>query len=887
MTMEVVNAFVDGFDLVILAREGDKIVEHKARPEYSFFVETAELDVDFARQLRGANAVRAMKQEGRYTRIAWVDDATRKEMLYGRYTKYWDDAAGEYVKGKKPSPFQEQDIITYEGDVDPIRRWFTDTGATIAKPQRGYFDLETDSRCTFADAKAGKARILSIAACREDESMPWVDVITEFTDRAERALILRFFKWIDDASVDQLLAWNGDGFDFLVLEKRIERLGLNLDMRRKLWLDHMLLFKRMNLNSSDSGEEKQSLALNAIAQAQIGEGKEEIPEFVAKRWPGQSLGSITYELWEAGGEFRDLLARYNLKDTLLMPRIEAKTGYIALFDTLADVCRVLPDSRGLLPTQQMDGFMLRLAYERNHHFATREWHERGEEEERKPYDGAFVMQPKTVGSDLAKDDWTHEQAAAWRSKMRLTTGLLHDVHVADFASLYPSIIITWNMSPETKRGVPVNGPIPAGHCRSPLTGIGFTTEFEGILPAALKTMISMRKEWSDKAASLPPGTPEAKEAQRRSMAYKVAANSFYGVVGSPFSRYFDRQVAESVTQNGVWLIKRTIAAAESGEWMEGAAPMEVMYGDTDSFFAMNTSQTEFEMFVKWCNTTLYPKILESVGVVVPDSRVKLAYEKEFSLLVFTAKKRYAGCFKHYKGSAARPVPKEGEEFDKKLHSKPEIKGFEFKRGDAIVLARTLQEKVIMNMMRGTTRPEPYRALLSDALTHVAKDPLPIEEIVLSKSLSKKPKDYHRQNAKGEEMAVPPHVRVAEMLQAQGRELGEGSRVAYVIQDGSDGIKPIPAHEYNGENIDRYFLWESSIYPSTQRLLEAAFPAEDWKTGLERIRPKKPRGRKVLAGQQSMFADPGDPIGEAMKAKRHLEDAWREGFARSFEAQVCR
>lgn len=886
MTMEVVNAFVDGYDLVILARDGERIVEHKVRPEYSFFVETKEIDVDFGRQLRSASVVRSMREEGRFTRIAWSDDQVRKEMLYGRFTKVWDDETGEYHKGRRPSPFQERQITTYEGDVDPIRRWFTDTGATIAKPRRGYFDLETDSRCTFAEAKAGKARILSVAACREDESMQWVDVIPDWSDRAERALIVKFFDWIDEANADQLLAWNGDGFDFLVLAKRIERLGLNLDMRRKLWLDHMLLFKRMNLNSSDSGEEKQSLGLNSIAQAQIGEGKEEIPPEVAKRWPGRSLGSLAYELWEAGGEFRKLLVRYNLKDTLLMPRIEKKTGYVALFDTLADVCRVLPDTKGLLPTQQMDGFMLRLALERGHHFATKEWRERGEEEKREAFAGAFVMQPKTIGSGDAKDEWTEEQAAKWRAKMKLDTGILRDVHVADFASLYPSIIITWNMSPETKRDIPINGPIPPGHCRSPLTGIGFTTEFEGILPAALKTMIAMRKEWSDKAASLPPGTPEAKEAQRRSMAYKVAANSFYGVVGSPFSRYFDRQVAESVTQNGVWLIKQTIAEAECARWKEGATPMEVFYGDTDSFFAMQTTQTEFEMFTAWCNKELYPRILASVGVVVAESRVKLAYEKEFSLVVFTAKKRYAGCFKHYKGSAARPVPAEGEAFDKTKHSKPEIKGFEYKRGDAAVLARRLQEKVIMALMRGTTRPEPYRAMLAEALAHVAKDDLPLEEVQLSKSLSKPPKEYHRTNAKGVAQAVPPHVRVAEKLIAEGRELGEGSRVAYVVSDGSDGIKAIPAHEYAGE-LDRYYLWENLVYPPTQRVLQAAFPAENWVAGLERIRPKKPRGGKVLAGQGSHFADPGDPIGEAARAKRHLEDAWREGFARAFEVEVCR
>lgn len=876
--MEVVNAFVDGPDLVILEREGDRIVEHKKKPEYSFFVETEKLDSDFLRQLRSASAVRSLRQEGKWTRIEWADEFIRREMLYGRKAQpVKDPATGGTEWVRRRSPFQERGIVTYEGDVDPVRRWFTDTGASIAKPRRGYFDIETDSRVTFAAAKAGKTRILSIAACTEDESSQFLRVLDRWSDDSERRLILEFFAWIDEVGANQLLAWNGDKFDFPVLRNRIERLNLNLDMRRKLWLDHMVLFERMNKNSSDSGEEKQSMALNAIAHAQIGEGKEEVPPEVARRWPGRSLAALAYELWEAGGEFRELLGRYNLKDTLLMPRIERKTGYIALFDTLADVCRVLPDSRGQLPTQYMDGFMLRLALERGHHFATKEYREKGEEEENDPFAGAFVMQPRTVGSNKKEDEWSDEDARKWRLKMQLDNGILRDVHVADFASLYPSIIITWNMSPETKRGIPVNGPIPAGHCRSPLTGIGFTTEFEGILPAALKTMISLRKEWSEKAAKLPPGTPEAKEAQRRSMAYKVAANSFYGVVGSPFSRYFDREVAESVTQNGVWLIKRTISEAESRN-------MEVLYGDTDSFFAMQVSQTEYEAFVAWCNKELYPTILKSVGCT--ENAIKLAYEKMFSLVFFTAKKRYAGCFLHYKGTAAKPVPGEGEAFDKTKHSKPEIKGFEYKRGDATVLARELQERVIMTLMRGVVKAEPYRAMLTQVLNHIAIADLPIEEVQISKSLSKPTKDYHNKKKKknGEEQAVPIHVRVAEMIEVQGKELGEGSRVAYVVVDGSDGIKAIPAADYDG-NIDRYYLWETMVYPPTMRILQAAFPAQDWVTGLERVRPRA-RGRsKALPGQESLFGDASDPIGDAARRRRHLDDVWISMMSRSLEEEL--
>lgn len=841
MSFSVVNAFVDGGELVVVSRGERGREEHKFRPEYSFFVKTDELPEDLARMLRSSRAVRAMTKEGSYTRIAWADEWTRRAMVYGR------KEGNERV----PSPFQERAITIFEGDVDPVRRWFTDTGASVARPHRGYFDIETDSRKTIKQAREGKARVLSIAMCDESEQLQWLGMLEADADWAERKLIQEWWEKIEEFGFEQLLAWNGDGFDFEVLAKRIDRLCLPIDMRLRLWLDHMKMFRRMNLNSSDSGDEKQSMALNAIAQAQIGEGKEEVPPEIAKRWPGRSLASLAWELWEAGGEFRELLGRYNLKDTLLMPRIEKKTGFAALFDTLCDVCRVLPDSRGLLPTQQMDGFMLRLGHERGFRFPTKEYRD-GEDPDQ--FAGAFVMEPKL-------------------------TGILRDVHVADFASLYPSVIITWNMSPETLRDIPVNGPIPEGHCRSPLTGAGFTTQFEGMLPAALKTMISLRKVWSDKQASLPPGTPEAKEAGRRSMAYKVAANSFYGVVGSPYSRYFNRRVAESVTQNAVWLIKRTISEAEDRK-------MTVFYGDTDSFFANDVSQTEYETFVKWCNDELYPTILKSVGCV--ENRIKLAYEKAFAILVMVGKKRYAGRFLHYKGTQAKPVPKEGEKFDKALHSKPEIKGLEYKRGDATVLARRLQERVIMALMREDTRPETYRGMLKEALDHVANDVLPIEEVQLSKSLSKPIKDYQRKTPTGKDAAVPPHVKVAEKLIAGGREIGEGARVAYVVVDGSDGIEAIPAEDYEGK-LDRYYLWENLVYPPTMRVLQAAFPhkeGHDWSTGLERIRPRKPRGQKKVApGQGLLFPDSMDPIGERARAddelrhraEREREEAWERSL----------
>lgn len=818
MSFDVINAFVDGAELVVRHRVDGQLREHRCRAEYAFFVKKSEMTDDFAHSLRGSRAVVAMRDEGSYVRIVWSDDWARKAMLYGR-----KDEHGV----RRPSPFQERGITVYEGDVHPVRRWFTDTGATISKPRRAYYDLETDSRQGVVATKAGSARVLCWALVNEDCKVVARGCLEADTDDAERRLILDYFKAA--GAFDQLAAWSGDDFDEPVLEKRAARLGLReVDKRHWLWLDHLKLYKRMNLNSAESGAEKQSMKLNAIAFATLGEGKEEVPDFVAKRWPGKSLAELSWDLWAAGGEYRDVLTRYNDQDTVLLAKIERETGFIALFDTLADVCRVLPDSRGLLPTQQMDGFMLRLGAERDYRFPTREWKERGEDDdENDPFKGAFVMDPKEKG-------------------------ILKDVHVADFASLYPSIILTWNMSPETKVGRArcKDGDdfsldfedLEEGTCRSPLTGIEFTTEIEGILPYALRVMIAMRKEWKIKAAACPAGSAEAKSADRRSTAYKVAANSFYGVVGSPFSRYYDREVAESVTQNGVWLITKTIEEAEK-------RGMRVIYGDTDSFFATNTSQTEMEMFVKWSNAELYPALLESVGCRAEHRAVLLDYEKAFARIVIVTAKRYAGVFLHKKGQPPKPMPMPGEAFDKKRHSKPEIKGLEYKRGDASLLARRLQEETIMDLMRGVDRPDHYRKIVDDVLAHVSKDELPLEEVAVSQSLSKKTSEYHRADGG----AVPIHVRVAEQLAASGRQIGEGSRVSFVVIDGSDGLKAIPAEDYRGE-CDRYYQWEKRVYPPTMRVLQAAFPDQDWETGLERIRPPKARkGHAAPVEQGALFA----------------------------------
>lgn len=197
--------------------------------------------------------------------------------------------------------------------------------------------------------------------------------------------------------------------------------------------------------------------------------------------------------------------------------------------------------------------------------------------------------------------------------------MIKDVHVCDFASLYPSIIITWNISPETKVAEKTEHT-----AETPLTGHFYDQRTPGILPYAVNELLRLRKEWQAKEKSLPPNTPEWYDAHRKSTAYKIAANSFYGVVGSPMSRFFERDVAESVTQSGAWLIKNVISDAEK-------RGMGVLAGDTDSSFVYGTTRGEFSNFIfEYCNKDLIPRLLKSCGC--KENRIKLDYDKAFERL---------------------------------------------------------------------------------------------------------------------------------------------------------------------------------------------------------------------------------------------------------------
>lgn len=805
-----VNAWWDGKAIraVEATADGGRRVR-RIVGEVSNFIRSSVLSRDLRRELSRSRAIYNFAEEDDWVRIRWRD----------RGYRYQACKTGE---GNKAGWFARKKIATFEGDVDPVSRWLADGEAEIERPRRCYLDIETDSRLPFS--KKHKMRVLCWAVIDEDGGVT-TGMLSSEDDDAERDLLRRMFEAL--ASFDQVLAWYGDGFDFPVIRARAKHCKLKFNFDRLLWLDHMAWFKKANMMAAESGDEKQSMALNEISTS-LGLGGKEEGVVGADSWP----------LWSSGGRDRDKLLRYCVRDTDLMRLIEGETGYVEMLNNVCELCHMFPDSRAVSPQARVDAFMLRLGRQRGIRFPTRQ---RFNDSVQDKFRGAFVMRPTKLG-------------------------ILHDVHVADFKGMYPSIIISWNMSPDTKIDKPEatrNGR-PASACpsylshyplvppvlpdyaaESPITGVWFDQREQGLLPFAVQQLVDMREKYKKIKKAEPQGTKKWIEADRLDKALKIAVNAFYGVIGSKMSRFFDREVAESVTQAGVWLIKETLKKLED----DG---VYTLYGDTDSAMLMGVTNKRMAELVDECNDDLYPRLMSAQQT--RDNRIALDFEKSFSRMILVGKKRYCATYSHYGGTAVT------------TDSKPEIKGLEYKRGDTVKLCRVMQQEMIERLLSdngGWDDPETYVVILRDWLERLLTEPLEVALVKLSKSLSKSLSSYKRTQKKdGTAGKLLPHLEIAHELKKRGEDVGEGTKISYYCSDASKSGDKIYKHVGDwDDDCDRFELWESSVWPASRRVLEVAFPAHDW-ASYDKVRPKRQAnlqtaGRRFaakLVGDQGVLFD---------------------------------
>lgn len=388
-------------------------------------------------------------------------------------------------------------------------------------------------------------------------------------------------------------------------------------------------------------------------------------------------------------------------------------------------------------------------------------------------------------------------------------GLYRDCVVTlDFASLYPSIMLAFNMCYTTQRtevtawelarslGVPESAAalmmqyvkvpaaaVPADARRYHRCGAtDFCREPRGILPTILATLLGRRKQAKREMVAAPPGLPKA-IANGQQLALKLVANSIYGFTGAAEVGMLPQpQIAAAVTCMGRKLTLGTKALCEKEEGVT------CVYGDTDSVFLHLEGVTDIAQA-----STRAKELAAMVDALIPKPN-RLEFEKVYYPLLLKGKKRYCGR-KYEEGQG------DGE---------MDTKGLEMVRRDNFPLLpdtqrRAMEQLVMHDNPAGADRVT--REALVALLTHVPTDLAPF---TIAKELTKPPETYTVQ---------PPHVKVARRMQPAP---AVRDRVPYVVTRGRGGVGDRAVHpdEFRAGGYELDTAWYAQQLSAAMRRLLA-------------------------------------------------------------------
>lgn len=208
----------------------------------------------------------------------------------------------------------------------------------------------------------------------------------------------------------------------------------------------------------------------------------------------------------------------------------------------------------------------------------------------------------------------------------------------DFASLYPSIIISNNIC-YTTLVPPERTDIPDEMCHSikceEEEGKIYTYRFlkkeykEGILPKMCTNLISRRRATRKLMEYEEEGSLVYILLDKRQLALKISANSIYGALGVGEGRIPLPEGARSITALGRILQKR------AGDYVKEKYHGRIVYGDTDSIM-VDLGITDPLDCLK------YGKILEEEISSLYEKPLRIEYEKGFAMALYITKKKYIG-----------------------------------------------------------------------------------------------------------------------------------------------------------------------------------------------------------------------------------------------------
>lgn len=578
--------------------------------------------------------------------------------------------------------------------------------------------------------------------------------------KGEKDLIETFIETIQKRDPDLLVGYNSDRFDFVKLEEKAKTYKIDLKLGRD---EKHLVFQRRGRISAAALTGRVHVDLfNFIEHILAASLSTEVLTLdrVARELIGKGKAPLDWKDIEKAWRKRDVekIASYCQKDSLLTLQL---ADY--LLPQMYELCRVtgqtLFDTSRMFYSQLVEWLYIRKAHELEEVVPNRPKYDEVQRRRKVTYLGGYVQTPQE--------------------------GIHESIAVFDFASLYPTITITHNLSPETldckcceegKNAVPE---LKHHYC---MRRTGFITK-------VLEDLVVKRIEIKEKMKRLSKDSLRYRFLNNRQYALKILANASYGYYAYPGSRWYSKVCAESITSLGRMYIKSVISLAEKMDF-------RVVYGDTDSLF-LRMMQKEVKPFLEKVNSLL-------PGVMGLD--FKGFYPSGIFVLGkggVAAKKRYA------------LVDKKGEMV---------IRGFERVRRDWSAIAKTTQEKVLEAVLKDKN-PEKAVRIVRRMIKTIREGKIDNDDLIIYTQLTKKIQEYEQ---------IGPHVAVAKKIIDRGGQVRAGSTISYIVTKGSGSIseRSEPAEEAKDYDPDYYI--NNQVLPAALRILSGlGYTEEDF------LQEKKP------------------------------------------------
>jgi DNA polymerase I len=564
---------------------------------------------------------------------------------------------------------------------------------------------------------------------------------------SEKELLQRFIEIVEERNVDTLTGYNTDEFDFQVLRDRCQHHNLELSLGRngermkfkrrgrfsgarlkgRMHLDIYPFVSHILAPSLDS----ETLDLDSVAQEVLGKEKDEM------NWEEMK------QSWE-NKEDLERFADYALKDAELA--YELSQELVPQMLELSRITGLMPfDACRLTYGQLTENYLLREAHERDMISPNRPTRsERRKRQSQGAYSGGFVYEPES--------------------------GLHEDIVVLDFRSLYPTVMVAHNISPDT---LDVEG------CDEEFEldefDYSFCQDFQGFFPELVEGLVEERYELKAKLDEYEEGSKEYKSIYNRQEAEKILANSFYGYLGYNGARWYSRESAEATTYLGRKYIQETIEKAEKKGF-------EIVYGDTDSVFLRKEDiREEIDGFLEEVNSDL-PGFME------------LEFEGFFKRGFFTSTDSGEGAKKKYALLSGDGSMK--------------VTGFEQVRRDWSPIAKETQEQVLRKVLNQEI--EEAAELVKYTIQRIKDGEVPPEKLRIYSTLTKPPEDYD---------STSPHVEAVKKARERGDKIEPETTVGYVIEEGSGNISSRAELVKYAEGYDSEYYIENQIIPVSLRVLK--------------------------------------------------------------------